>query len=198
MQASRYVVVYDSSDFKSPRHLIPRNARDDDPLCGVSLGGRRNMRHPGDPLTPADCLDCLLVHAEAIANVIHGNQDDFDGTPHLDHVCAVVYALDGDKEAQVVAWIHDVLEDSSWTTMRLREEHIPPHMIEAVRLLTWNKMTTARRDYIERIGQAQGSEGILAQKVKLTDLRHNISRSTGERLVRYVEEAQYIERHGGV
>lgn len=203
MQTSKYVVVYDSSDMHSARHLLPRSGRDDPTACGLRISNRRNMRFAADPLVPADCVGCLIAHAAQVAEIAHRNQYDMDGSLHIEHVRRVVGLVAAETEERemtiVVANLHDVLEDSSWTPRRLREEKFAPSVVESVWLLTWDRQNVSRETYISALAQAHGKEARLAQVVKRADLKDNIVRcrkqGMTEREARYWQELRYIERH---
>lgn len=72
------------------------------------------------------------------------------------------------EDAEIVAWLHDVVEDSDWTLDRLREAGAPEHVVEAVDAMT-------RRDgesYMAMITRVCANK--LATEVKLADNSCNI------------------------
>lgn len=124
------------------------------------------MRNAGDgrkqfgtPLGEALCLAAWK----------HDGQVDKAGQPYILHVMRVVVACP-DGDAQVVAALHDLIEDTDYE-MEWLEGLFSLDVIEAVDALT-------RRDgegytgYIQRL-----SRNPLAVTVKLADLRDNLDRS---------------------
>jgi (p)ppGpp synthase/HD superfamily hydrolase len=106
-----------------------------------------------------------LDRALAIAAAAHRGQVDKVGKPYILHVLRVVVAC-STPGAQIVAALHDVLED---TPYQLTPEEFSPDILEAVAALT--HATGTYTDYIERI-----AANALATEVKLADLRDNLER----------------------
>lgn len=191
-------LAYDSTVPTSVKHLVRRNAVPYAAVCGLKLTPGRYIRSV--EIGEATCERCLWVHAQAIAVLAHTGQYDMDGLLHVEHVGRVVAALEPDLQAQTVAWLHDVVEDSGWTLEALREEHFPRKMIEAVGLLTWDKRADARYDYIERIATTESEAGKLARTVKIADLVDNYGRTSPSEVVRragYSLDLQQLRRADG-
>lgn len=98
--------------------------------------------------------------------------------PYIEHPEHVAAAVEGD-EAKAVAWLHDVVEDTSYSFSDLEAQGISPSVTDALRLLTHDK-AVPYLDYVRAIKQSP-----LATKVKLADLTHN---SDLGRLARVTEE----------
>ena len=82
-------------------------------------------------------------------------------------------------DAQMVAWLHDVIEDSAVTAADLRASGIPAHIVDAVVLLTRGPETYAT--YIDTLRAAQNP---LALAVKRADLRDHLRPETAHLLPR--------------
>lgn len=113
----------------------------------------------------------LIEKAIAIAVDAHKGQKDLDGLPVVLHPFAVASKCTQPKE-MIVALLHDVVEDSSYTFDDLRNASIPDDIIQTLQLLTHDKSETYE-EYLQRI-KTSGDE--LALHVKLNDLRHNLDR----------------------
>lgn len=126
----------------------------------------------------------LVRRAADLAKITHAGQFRRDGvTPYLVHCEAVAARVAGDPEAEVVAWLHDVLEDSDLTTEALRENHIPPEVINRVVLLT-NKGDIAHERYL-----AQIRSDPIATKVKVADILTNLNDHPSERQIAKLAKA---------
>ncbi len=106
----------------------------------------------------------LSARAETIARAAHAGQVDKTGAPYIDHPRRVAARVEAD-EAQAVAWLHDVVEDTTVTLDELAEQ-FPASVVEAVDVLT-------RRDgdgdgYYVRV-----RANPLALVVKLADIADN-------------------------
>lgn len=108
--------------------------------------------------------------AERVATEAHLGQFRRGGSvPYIEHPRAVANRVGDDPDAMVVAWLHDVIEDTGETAESLLEKGIPRHCVEAVTLLT--KGTGTDYDtYLERVACSP-----LATKVKIADMLSNLS-----------------------
>lgn len=119
-----------------------------------------------------------LQIAERIARAAHdGQKDTVTGADYITHVERVVALVDGDQ-AKAVAWLHDVLEDTTISASVLAESGISPDVLEAVRLLTRDGVET----YGEYIESLVTSKQPLAIAVKLADLRDHLQPTCPDRL----------------
>lgn len=112
--------------------------------------------------------------AISLAVRVHAGQIDRAGQPYILHVLRVTSRL-YDLPAQMVAILHDVVEDTPVTLEELRLMGYPEQVVTAIDSLS-------RRDgegyeaYIERL-----SENPLAVRVKLSDLQDHLDlRRSGE------------------
>ncbi|MDQ8184008.1 hypothetical protein [Pelagicoccus sp. SDUM812002] len=128
--------------------------------------------------------------AERIATEAHAGQYRRDGsTPYIEHPRAVASRVGSDPNAQVVAWLHDVLEDSDLTADHLLENGIPRHCADAVELLTKSE-DTDYETYLERVAQSP-----LATKVKIADMISNLADSPStKQLKKYAEGLMRLTR----
>ncbi len=121
--------------------------------------------------------------AKQIALRAHSGQFRRDGvTPYVTHPERVAARVAGDLEAEAVAWLHDVLEDSSEDETSLAEAGIPCSVIGAVKLLTKTR-GTPYGDYLAGVRRNE-----LARKVKIQDMLDNLADSPTEgQIVKYAK-----------
>ena len=105
--------------------------------------------------------------AQQICQEAHYEQVDKAGQPYYLHPFAVADMCETEEE-KVVAYLHDVLEDSEYDEMYLRMCGFSDKVIEAVKTLT-KGVDEDYMKYIDRISQNK-----LATSVKLADLSHNM------------------------
>ncbi len=114
--------------------------------------------------------DALVRLAEQIAAQAHAGQFRRGGiVPYIEHPRAVASRVAGDPEAQVVAWLHDVLEDTDETEDSLKTAGIPAHLVDAVVLMTKTRESTYEA-YLDRIAASP-----LVTKVKIADMLSNLA-----------------------
>ena len=127
----------------------------------------------------------LVLLASSIARKAHAGQFRRDGvTPYITHPEAVAKSLEGEHPDVIsAAWLHDVLEDTDVGFSDLNNAGIPEHVIAAVALLTrWDGQPY--EDYLRWITQDE-----IALKVKIADIRHNLSDAPTEKQVAKYEIA---------
>lgn len=107
---------------------------------------------------------------EQIARLAHRGQFDKAGNPYILHVERVVNIVRGDKGAEAVAWLHDVLEDSCFTATLLAELGVDVVVINTVVTLT----RTPPLDYADYITTI-AADGGLALTVKLADIQDHLA-----------------------
>lgn len=106
-----------------------------------------------------------LFAAEKLARLAHKDQTDKQGKPYIEHVERVVARLD-DPEAKVVAWLHDVVEDTPVTLEQL-SVLFRPEIVAAVAAITHPK-SEPHTEYIQRV-----KANPLARQVKIADSLDN-------------------------
>ena len=104
--------------------------------------------------------------ARAIAEKAHADQVDKAGEPYIGHPAHVAASVEGDK-AKAVAWLHDVVEDTSTTFDDLRAAGVDDEVLVALELLTHDKSAP----FMEYVAAIKKND--LARTVKLADLAHN-------------------------
>lgn len=120
-----------------------------------------------NPPTEAAKEARLLERAVQIAAQAHAGQRDKYGAPYLLHPLRVMDRVRSLPE-KIVAVLHDVVEDTSWTFDDLRSEGFPEDQIAALDCLT-------KRDGEEYPAFVQRSaSNPLARRVKLADLEDNM------------------------
>jgi hypothetical protein len=111
--------------------------------------------------------------ARNIAHYSHGYQRDRFGELVVEHVARVAAAVP--QDAEVTAWLHDVLEGSDTSPTELRHVGLTAVELAALELLT-RVPTEVYELYVLRIAHAPGDEGRLARSVKLADLDDHLAR----------------------
>lgn len=123
--------------------------------------------------------------ASSIARKAHEGQFRRDGiTPYIIHPEAVAKSLGGEHPYVIAAaWLHDVLEDTQTSVVHLKNAGIPWQVIDAVELLT-RADGQPYEDYLHRIAQDE-----IARKVKIADIRHNLSDAPTEKQISKYQKA---------
>ncbi|GAB6855988.1 HD domain-containing protein [Microbacterium xylanilyticum] len=106
------------------------------------------------------------TRAEAIARAAHAGQVDKTGHPYIDHPARVAARVQGNAQLEAIAWLHDVVEDTTVTLDDLRRE-FPDEIVDAVDALTKRPGET-RQDYYARVRQ-----NTRALQVKHADIDDN-------------------------
>lgn len=118
-----------------------------------------------------------LEEITQLAIAAHSGQKDMIGNPAILHVLAV--GLMGETEQEKKAgFLHDVVEDTTYTLEDLRAQGIEEDVLAAVDLLT-HRDGISYEDYVKHI-VASGNE--TAIHVKLNDLRQNLGRAADSML----------------
>ncbi len=106
--------------------------------------------------------------AEQIARESHKEQKRWGGEPYITHPEAIANFFKV-NELKIIAWLHDVLEDTEVTAEILCDAGIQDDLIKSIYILT-RKDNEEYLDYILRV-----SEDDNAKQVKIADLNHNLS-----------------------
>lgn len=109
-----------------------------------------------------------LTIAEMLATRAHEGQFRRDGvTPYIEHPKAVAARVE-DQEAQIVAWLHDVVKDTEITLDDLQQVGFSDNIIEAVKVIT----------KVDGVPYDQYLEGVkanpIARQVKEADMLTNL------------------------
>ncbi len=110
----------------------------------------------------------LIETALEIALEAHKGQTDKAGETYILHSLRIMSKMSNDYE-RATALLHDVIEDSNYSTEKLKEKGIPSKIIDAVLLLTKNKNET----YEQFIARVKSNK--LAREVKKADIEDNIN-----------------------
>lgn len=117
------------------------------------------------------CECSYVAKARDLAIKAHAGQVDKAGKDYYTaHVAVVADGVKDDPVAMAVAYLHDVVEDTSVTIEDIRAE-FPPEVADAVDVLSHKKGVP----YAYYIWQVQ--QNPIATKVKLSDLRSNMDLS---------------------
>ena len=128
-------------------------------------------------------MDHLVDVAEEIATRAHSGQFRRGGVvPYIEHPRAVVARVGDDPEFKIVAWLHDVIEDTDETEASLIEAGIPPHLVEAVKLLT-KEEGVQYETYLDRVAANR-----VAKAVKVADMLSNLSDTPTDKQIRKYAE----------
>lgn len=139
-------------------------------------------------------LDLLLEKAIDIANKAHRGQLDKGGNPYILHPKSVADSVDS-VECKIVAYLHDVCEDSSITPEELLAEGFGHNIVHAVWLLT-RMNGVSYKEYLKVI-----KTNDIARVVKIADLKHNMDMSRipnpteadYKRVERYRKALRYLQ-----
>lgn len=107
-----------------------------------------------------------LIKAFIVAIKAHQGQKDKGGKPYILHPIRVSLNVKG-KDEKIVALLHDVIEDTSYTIDDLK--FLSKEQKEALLLLTHDD-NTPYMEYIEEVKKNK-----IASKVKLADLEQNMN-----------------------
>jgi len=136
----------------------------------------------------------LLSKAIRLATEAHCGQLDKGGKPYILHP-QFVAAMQDREDCKIVAYLHDVCEDTPVTFDDLKKEGFPDPIVNAVRAIT----QAPGISYEEYLAEVKNNP--IARSVKLADIRHNmdISRIPHPtekdllRLEKYKKALQYLE-----
>ncbi len=136
--------------------------------------------------------DAILLAAQT-----HRGQVDKVGQPYILHLLRVMLSVETEQE-QMVAVLHDLVEDTSYTLDDLRALGYSEAVVEALDCVTRRPEET----YEEFILRASANP--LARRVKLADLEDNmdirrlpvVSEKDQERLNRYIAAWRQIKAIG--
>lgn len=129
-----------------------------------------------------------LERALVIAAQAHQGTTDKGGAPYILHPLRLMHQMTTADE-QIVALLHDVVEDSPWTFDALRAEGFSEEVVSAVDGLTRREGETYE-DF-----NARGVTNPLARRVKLADIEDNMDlRRLGDIGEKDLERLQRYQR----
>ena len=110
-----------------------------------------------------------LQIAEEISREAHKGQKRWNGEPYITHPQAVANLVGTDKELKIVALLHDVIEDTGVFFHDLLDKGISLKLVKSIDCISKKPHQT----YLQYILEIRKNE--IAKKVKIADLRHNLS-----------------------
>ncbi|MBC7428183.1 MAG: GTP pyrophosphokinase [Bacteriovorax sp.] len=116
----------------------------------------------------------MTVHSNHLAKAIqiackaHENQVDKANKPYILHPLRLMMKFENINE-QIVAVLHDVIEDSETTLIDLRNAGLSDEIIDAIDALT-KRPGLEYQIYLENI-----SKNSLARSVKIEDIKDNLN-----------------------
>jgi hypothetical protein len=113
-----------------------------------------------------------IERARLLAERLHADDYEEDGTALLEHIRRVVRRVDAD--VQVVAWLHEVLEWTAVAEHELLRGGLESDELRALRLLYRADDVRSDGVYLAHVGliaRAAGRAGRLARLVKIADLQ---------------------------
>lgn len=108
----------------------------------------------------------FLEKAIEISTKAHKGQKDKAGKDYINHPMTVAAMVNEDNE-KIVAYLHDVVEDTNVTLADLKEVGFDNDVIEAIDAIT-KRDGENYDDYIYRV-----SNNKIAKQVKIADMTHN-------------------------
>lgn len=125
--------------------------------------------------------------AKQIATEAHEGQKRSDGKDYITHPESVA-DLVATEDLKVIAWLHDVLEDTEVTAPILQKKGIPNELIYSIIALSRYK----KEDYKEYILRVSKNKNAII--VKLADLKHNLSNlKKGNMRDKYILTQYFLE-----
>ncbi len=114
-------------------------------------------------------LAILSERAASICRRAHEGQKDRGGKPYAQHPIAVALMCNLEEE-RIVAYLHDVIEDTSFTLEQLIAEGMPEWVIDSVLRLSKDRSdpSYSYRNYLAEIKRDP-----IARAVKIADMVHN-------------------------
>jgi (p)ppGpp synthase/HD superfamily hydrolase len=107
-----------------------------------------------------------IEKALQIAARAHEGQKDKEGLPYILHPLRVMHAVQG-EDAQIVAVLHDVIEDTAVTVEDMRQAGFSERVLSALLLVTHRK----DEPYADYVVRCKADD--VARRVKLADLEDN-------------------------
>ena len=125
--------------------------------------------------------DQLVTLAKKIAYKAHASSFRRGSrVPYIKHPQDVAQRVSNDRDMEVVAWLHDIFEESNKTPQFLVKAGIPQYLVDEIVLLTFDG-SISYDDYIKNISKSN-----IATKVKIADMLSNLSETpTVEQIRKY-------------
>jgi hypothetical protein len=113
-----------------------------------------------------------IEDARLLAEGLHADDYEENGTALVEHIRRVARRVDGD--VKVVAWLHEILEWTAVAEHELLRRGLDSDQLRALRLLYRAPDVHSDGVYLARlrlIACAAGRSGLLARQVKIADLQ---------------------------
>lgn len=109
-----------------------------------------------------------LGKAIALASLAFQDKADKQGRPYILHCLRVMNGVGDDPELQVVAVLHDVVEDTDWDVLSLAAKLALTERQQVILYLVTHDKEDSYDDYIRAIAFNED-----AKRIKLADLKDN-------------------------
>ena len=131
----------------------------------------------------------MIQKALEIAQRAHAGQFDKGGNPYIGHPLAVAEMVDTEEE-KIVAFLHDVVEDSAYTLDDISNLGFIQDIVAAICSIT-KQEGEPYNAYIQRVKASP-----MAVKVKIADMTHNmdLTRISNPTEKDYLRIARYEEK----
>ena len=113
-------------------------------------------------------LKNIVKTAKQIATEGHKGQKRWNGKDYITHPEAVAGLVDT-SELKIVAWLHDIIEDTKITADDLLDRGIPKYLVKMVEVISKHE----GEDYFNYIMRCKHYP--ITRIVKIADLTHNLS-----------------------
>lgn len=128
-------------------------------------------REPCGSNLKGNSMNPLLENAKMLAKEqFDGRVDKAGADYYRGHLCSVASLVNSDEE-KIVAFLHDILEDTDYPEGKLREQ-FGDRIVDAICLLTHREKLT-EEGYLDYIQHLKESGNELAIAVKKADLTNN-------------------------
>lgn len=131
----------------------------------------------------------MIEKALEIAKKAHNGQVDKSGVDYIQHPIKVASFVEKEDE-KIVAYLHDVVEDTKVTLDDLRNEGFSEEIVFAIDCIT-KRENESLEDYLHRVILSP-----LSYQVKLADMKHNsdVTRFEHPSEKDYQRSAQYKKK----
>lgn len=143
------------------RYMWPEDSKFD---CYIVISEEKAMRLLDEQ---REKMNQLLELAIQVATEAHKGQTDKGGNPYILHPQAVAASLDS-TENKIVAYLHDVIEDTDITLDDLERMGFTYRIVNSIRILTKSK-DISYDDYLKSVKKDSN-----AWHVKMADIKHNM------------------------
>lgn len=116
-------------------------------------------------------MNNLLNKAKELAKQQFASRTDKAGVDYYEGHLSSVAALVDTEEEKIVAFLHDILEDTDYPESKLREQ-FGDRIVDAVLMVT-HKGSINEEGYLQYIRKLKDSGNELAIAVKIADLTNN-------------------------